>query len=348
MSAKRMRSPHGLGPVSKAAAKRVLARAGLRVERVPAADRILERGYDPRRPPPASDLAYLSPSNPRLLELTERYAAHVSSVGDQSLWREASVSAAEDLRFFRGDNLYLWQYSRSSLINRYRFFIYGKHVQQTDDLGLLSLLREDGAFGCLTFDYVGLPTLSRDLLDSVLEIGFLARHTDVIRRSGAQVIDIGAGYGRLAERMLTAAPELGHYWCFDAIARSSFLCDYYLRHRGLTDRATVVALPELREVLSPGQIDLAVNVHSFSEMPRSAIAGWLAWLAELQVPMLLIVPNERDLLLSRERDGSRVPCEDLLDLNGYVLEVSEPTITDPSVRGVLGVHDFFLLYRRQL
>ena len=53
------------------------------------------------------------------------------------------------------------------------------------------------------------------------------------------MLDIGAGYGRLAHRMSAAFPQLEDYCCVDAVPESTFLSEYYLRHRGCTPPARV-------------------------------------------------------------------------------------------------------------
>jgi hypothetical protein len=328
----------------KALAKNLLARAGLRLERVSAEERLLRQGYDPRHKPSPSDMRYLSPSNRSLRELERSYRNDHSALAAQSLWAQAQHSRRRDLRYFRGDNLYLWQYTRSPILNRYRYFIYACYVRSIDSHGLLDMLHEDGAFGCFTFDFDGMPTVSRDLLDSVNEITFLGEHAGLFSGPALQVLDIGAGYGRLAHRLVESSERVSRYWCVDAIARSTFLCEYYLRYRGISDRASVLQLPDVLSAIEPGSVDLAVNVHSFSEMPQRAVAAWIAWISRLKVPTLFVVPNEQDHVLSREEDGSRIDCSDVLDSLGYSLRVSEPTIRDAATRGVLGVNDHFLLY----
>jgi SAM-dependent methyltransferase len=275
------------------------------------------------------------------------YANFDSPMAAKSLWTDHTVADDVTLQFFRGDNLFVWQYSRSPTINRYRYFIQARHIKAMDEWNLLDRLSEDGAFGCFTFEFEGLPLVSRDLLDSVAELTFLHRHTGLLDASPLQVLDIGAGYGRLAHRLLEAAPNVEMYWCVDAVPRSTFLCEFYLRYRGLSERSTVVPLPQLKQVLRPGEIDIAINIHSFSEMPKRAVAAWMGWVASLNVPTMLIVPNDPAGVFSREQDGRRLDCTDVLLEHGYSLDVREPTISDPGVREVLGVHDHFMLYRRR-
>ena len=56
-------------------------------------------------------------------------------------------------------------------------------------------------------------------------------------------------------------------------------------------------------------IDLAVNIHSFSEMSIAAIDEWLRQLVRLEIPSLLVVPNDDEGILSVEADGIRHPAD---------------------------------------
>ncbi len=103
---------------------------------------------------------------------------------------------------------------------------------QIERLGLLERLDEDGLFGVHTFIVDG-RRVSRDLLDSALELAFLDRHLGISRPPVQTILDIGAGYGRLAHRAVTAFPETVRYLCTDAIATSTFLCESYLGFRGV-------------------------------------------------------------------------------------------------------------------
>ena len=328
----------------KAALKRAIAKRGFRISRLTPDERALLDGYDPRRQPPSELAEVLTPSNPRLKELERAYRTFDDPVNSHTQWGAELTSDVTDLWFFRGDNSYLWQYTRSPELNRLRTYVFATYVRRIDAGGWLGgALREDGAFGCITVDFDTLGVVSRDLLDSVNELSFLDRQ-DLLGGSPT-VLDIGAGYGRLAHRALAAAPAIERYYCIDAIPRSTFLCEAYVRHRGIEDRCVVLPLTEMSSV-SAGDVDLAVNVHSFSEMPERAIRGWVEWLARLEVPALFVVPNDRDRVLSSEEDGTRRDCSHVLADAGFELTLSEPTIDDPDVRDLLDIHDQFMLFRR--
>ena len=317
-------------------------------ELVPLTDadrRYLTSLYDDSVPLPPGAAGVLTRENPRLVELRERYAALDSPVLSSSRWTAERVERFLDHRYFRGETLITWHYRELPRISRLKYFIFARYVAERDPHGYLGRLGEDGAFGCWTFEYPGLPRVSRDLLQSVNELAFLDRALDLAGRERFSVLDIGAGYGRLAHRMTAAHPQLADYCCVDAIPDSTFLSEYYLRHRGC-DRARVVALDELDSALAPGAFDLAVNIHSFSECPYDAVAWWVERLARLELPGVLIVPNEPTDLLSLEADGTRRDYSPLLERAGYRLARREPVIEDAAVRELLELHDHFHLFER--
>ncbi len=187
-----------------------------------------------------------------------------------------------------------------------------RYVAERDALGLLERLEEDGAFGCWTFEYPGYGRVSRDLLESVNELAFLERELGLSARERFSVLDIGAGYGRLAHRAVAAYPQLDDYCCVDAIPESTFLCEYYLRHRGLAPPARVVSLDRVEAELRPGSFDLAVNIHSFSECTYAAVEWWVELLRRLRVPNLLVVPERarRAAHARGRRQQARLPRAD--------------------------------------
>jgi SAM-dependent methyltransferase len=306
--------------------------------------RYLTSLYDDSVPLPPGAERELSDGNPRLRELREAYARVDAPVLTPSRWHGEAIESFLDLRWFRGETLITWHYRELPRISALKYFVFLRHVEERDPRGLLEKLREDGAFGCWTFSYPGHPRVSRDLLQSVVEIGFLERELRLSERERFSVLDIGAGYGRLAHRMAQAYPDLADYCCLDAIPESTFLSEYYLRHRGCAPPARVVPLNEVGEGL--GSFDLAVNIHSWSECPYAAVEWWLDLLRRLEIPRLLVVPNEPEELLTLEADESRRDFMPLLERAGYRLEKREQVIDDPAVRDLLRLHDRFHLFAR--
>ena len=234
----------------------------------------------------------------RLEELRRRYAAVDSPAAVHSVWthRKSKANlvstglAGVDLTRFRASSSYVWNYygAADSETERLKYYVFQQAVKSTDTAGLLGKLMEDGAFGCPTFEFDGTGPVSRDLLDSVAEINFLQRHVGVLDRGDVRVLDIGAGYGRMAHRLLEANPALTGYTCVDAVPESTFLCEFYLTFRSLADRSEVIPLDEVRERLT-GPFDVALNIHSFSECTYAAVEWWMHRVRKLRDPL----PDDR-------------------------------------------------------
>lgn len=322
---------------------RALARGGYHLARRP--EPVEPELVDRSVPLPAGADERLRPDHPRLLELCAAYDALDWPVVAHSRWRPEFYEHWLDLRYFRGDNAYIWHYRETEELARLRFYVYLTYVERLDGGQLLSRLDEDGLHGCFTYRFPGHPTCSRDLLDSVCELAFLDRHLGVTTANDLRVLDIGAGYGRLAHRTAVACKDLADYCCVDAVPHSTFLSEYYLDARGVAPPGRVVALPDVPG-LEPGGFDLAVNVHSFSECTLDAIRWWLDVLVRLEVPRLFVVPNEPTGLLSLEADGTRLDVLPVLEAAGFRLTVEEPAILDESVRALLDLHDRHCLFER--
>jgi len=317
------------------------------VRLTPEDHRYLTSRYDDSVPLPPGAEQDLSAESPRLQELRAAYASLDLPVRVPSRWNPKAVEGFLDLRYFRGETLITWHYRELPRITALKFYVFMRYVQERDGRDLLPTLGEDGAFGCWSFEYPGHGRVSRDLLESVNEINFLERELALSERERFSVLDIGAGYGRLAHRMSAAYPgQLRDYCCVDAIAESTFLSEYYLNYRDVTPPTRVVSLDSMSEALVRGSFDLAVNIHSFPECTFEAVEWWIGMLERLEVPRLLIVPNEPTELLSTEVDGSRRDFMPLLERAGYRLDTREPVIDDPAVRELLQLNDHFHLFSR--
>jgi hypothetical protein len=281
----------------------------------------------------SDDHAYLRESNPELRALRRRYAGLVDDT--PPVWASGYVTS-EDLLYFRGDNCYVWQFQADNTAEKHALTF--AYLQTIDTLGLLDILTEDGDYGVFSFPAPGYDgnskLVSRDLLDSVSELLFLERTLQISRRTGLNVLDIGAGYGRLAHRAVAAFASIETYFCIDAVPESTFLSSYYLSAKGV-DRARVIPFDHQRDLV-PGTIDLAVNIHSFSECGPQAVGYWISRCAELQIEYLFIVPNSYDvntdaLLLD---DGTDI--KPVLAQHDYQLCHAEPKYQHPDVqqRGV--------------
>jgi hypothetical protein len=264
------------------------------------------------------------------VELKRRYSSFDSRVTRSLVWTSGYV-APQDLLYFRGDNAYVWQL-RGLNMDPAGYALATYYVKSIDALGLLDKLVEDDYFGNFVFQ-IGGRTVSRDLLDSILEIYFLERHLGLASADKrCTIVDVGAGYGRLAHRLLRASSGAKRYLCTDAVAESTFISEYYLGFRGLRDSALVVPLDELEGALEAEPVELAINIHSFSECQPSAIDWWIALLARHRVRHLMIVPNQLEhggtLLLTNRRDDMRP----IFERHGYREVAKEPKYRDHLVQ----------------
>jgi len=111
---------------------------------------------------------YLRASNPRLLELKEKYESLTHPAADRSFWSEELIDAEVNLRYFRGDNAYLWQ--RRDLNTSINYFLATYYLRGIDTFGLLDKLKEDGLFGACVYNFNDRLLVSRDLLDSMHDL----------------------------------------------------------------------------------------------------------------------------------------------------------------------------------
>jgi hypothetical protein len=286
---------------------------------------------------------YLRMDHPRLEELERRYATFDTRVTDPLIWNGAYVEP-QDLLSFRGDNPYVWQ-SRGQNMNPVGYALAAYYLQSMDTLRLLTKLSEDDLFGVVTFT-INDTTVSRDLLDSIAEIQFLERHLKLSTwAEGPKLVDIGAGYGRLAHRMVSGISNIQSYWCTDAVAISTFICEFYLQFRAVGEKATVVPLDEAEDALMSNPPDIAVNIHSFSECKISAIEWWLALLRNSGVGYLMVVPNALDVggrqLLTNDRSDFKM----VIERHGYELIAREPKYLDQVVQDYAMNPTYHYLFR---
>ncbi len=285
-----------------------------------------------RRPEVADDGAlpsgaaeFLRASNPRLTQLEREYARFDRRVTESVQWKSHTVRG-HDLKFFRGDNAFVWQVQGGD--REVNYAISTRYIESIDRRGLLSLLQEDGSFGAHVFNF-GDRKVSRDLLDSVAEIYFLDRHLGIIDRPEFSVLDIGAGYGRMAHRVVTALPNVKRYLCTDAIPVSTFLSEYHLKYRGIEHKARVVPVTKIESELKDGPTDVAINIHSFSECKVDAVAWWLRLLRDGGIKNLMVVPNAMDHGGTKLLNSTRDDLAPLFEAHGFELVARDPKYVDP-------------------
>ncbi|MDE2181731.1 MAG: hypothetical protein KGJ78_01780 [Alphaproteobacteria bacterium] len=289
----------------------------------------LRRAYEgpavAARPIPPEAQEYLRWNNPALLELERRYEGHPAAGHTQ--WRKRNLQAGIDLTRFRGDNHYVYQTRWNPGTATY--FMTAQYARDIDRLGMFGRLREDGLFGAHTVEFDDGTLVSRDLLDSVNQANVIARLLGRGPGDPIRILDIGAGYGRLAHRLAEGLDRV-HTTCTDAVPLSTFLSAFYLRFRGVEDRTPVVPLDDVETRLKGASFDIVTNIHSFSECRMSAIAWWFDLLGHVDVARLLIVPNRMDEFQSTESDGRHLDFLPLFAERGWKHAHSEPVYSQSS------------------
>lgn len=270
---------------------------------------------------------YLVKDNPKLLKLIADYNTIDPEVTGSFVWnwREEGFGS-ELLHSFRGDRAFFWQL-RGVDIPELRYLTSTYYQLANDKLGLLNKFKEDALFGNHIFQIAG-RAVSREVLDSANEINFLERNLSLSSRKKLKVLDIGAGYGRLAHRFSDAYENLVSYYCTDGVPLSTFICDYYLNYRKL-DKAKVIPMTEIEHSLSEEEIHVAMNIHSFSECTLKAIDWWVRTVASLRIQYLMIVPNPVEETGSRLLTNKREDFSPILEKYNYKLIRKEPKYSDP-------------------
>ncbi len=231
-----------------------------------------------------------------------------------------------DIEKFRADSIYVWQTRQYKEINYYLTYLY---TIEMDNLKLIERLQESGNYGAETFIF-DKRTVSRDLLDSIIEINYLNDFLKLSKESKLHVLDIGAGYGRFANRILESFPN-ANVTCVDAIPLSTCISRLYLDSYIQSNRAKIHDLESLIEI-NPREINLAVNIHSFSEMSLKSVEFWIEFLIEKEVEFLFVVPNGPELTLN---DGTNF---------GLLLQQVEFEIIDRRAKYSNGEYERFAIY----
>lgn len=290
---------------------------------------------------------FLRRDNPELLRLREEYSAFKKNHNADSQWDEAFCTSQINFPYFRGDNAYIWQVRNNNTAFTYNMT--AKYVSSIDRLSFLHKTYEDGAFG--VFTYLTDPgfVVSRDLLDSIMELYFLENVLGISQGKAVRIIDVGAGYGRLAHRAVQCIDNIERFYCVDAIADSTFLSKFYLDYQRVSEKCSVIPLYEARNTIQNARPDIAINIHSFSECSIDSIEYWIEMLSAGKVKYLMIAPNNYKTeggkhLLSLEPDSSHVRFEKVLHKYGYHLMVKMPKYLDYKIQAYGVSPTYYHLY----
>lgn len=183
---------------------------------------------------------------------------------------------------FRGENAYVWQEQMGD--NQVTYQNYYKILKTIDTDNLFEKTIENGSFGCISYD-IDYMKISRDLLDSILEIYFLKEFFPNLKNMN--ILEIGAGYGRLCKRFTDCYPN-SNYFITDGIPQSTFFSNLYL---GKNNR-NVINLFDIQEKLRTTKIDIAINIHSFPECNIKDVEWWVKLIHANNVKYIFYVPND--------------------------------------------------------
>jgi hypothetical protein len=289
---------------------------------------------------------YLRYDNPQLIEYKQRYEGHPAA--RHSVWKPEYLERQLNLSSFRADNAYLWQSRDIKFDSLISYALTTYYVKNIDALGLLDKLDEDGSFGAVTFIMDHGKTVSRDLLDSIWEINFLDRHLKLSKMPSLRVLDIGAGYGRLAYYLAKSLSNLKIVLCADAVPESTFLCGYYVRYRGVSDKAKAIPLDNIEAALDGNPIDIVTNIHSFQECTFESISWWLDVISRRGIKYFMLA-HYKDELLSNEPDGTKRDFRPLLEMQGFELVAQESVYAPGTLASTYGLYPerWYYLFRNK-
>lgn len=160
---------------------------------------------------------------------------------------------------------------------------YIESAQYVAQRGLIDVAGKarDEQFGAIVYDTPTLGRVTRAWLDSNIEIDFLRRNLGD-KLSKMSVLDIGAGYGRLAVSM---RPFVREFICVDGVEISTQICRQYTQQ--FAPSVKVVTKPELTGL----SIDLAMNIHSWNECSYIQIQDWIQMIVGMDAQYLFFVSH---------------------------------------------------------
>ena len=272
---------------------------------------------------------YLHPKNPRLEQLRNDYQKFLAKNFKKGLWTENYLKN-EDLLFFRGDNPYVYQ-KRGNQLSIFAYLItyyWFKSNNKTDDL---SLFNEEKSFGVYNY-VIDKKNITRDLLDSFNEIAFLKENVFKNYENKVKVLEIGAGYGRLAKWLTKNTELVEHYYCIDGIPESTFISEYFLKKYHKINEVTIVPIDQKEFLIENVKISLAINIHSFSEMTFDFVKFWIEEVNRIKVPYIFIVPNAGHKHKGDLISFDKINFKTLLESNGYELVLKREKYLDPYIQ----------------
>jgi|CXWL01.1.fsa_nt_gi putative sugar O-methyltransferase len=188
--------------------------------------------------------------------------------------------------------------------------LYYEALKPRDRWGLLEKLEEPD-LGDGTYILYNGKRLSLDLLQSIDELYRVQDSAGFGQNDRVVFCELGAGYGRLADVVLSAMPN-AVYMIFD-LPESLLLSQNYLTARHPEAAAAlypasaeslagprkagarlIFGLPHEMRAVKSGQVDAFINVYSFMEMNREQIDTYFTIIDGLQADTLYLKQHKRE------------------------------------------------------
>ncbi len=202
----------------------------------------------------------------------------IQNLGQLALWQEWQERVKKGLPNFAAPDIYCSQLG----ITPAEFERVAAIVKAGGPVDLDGRDR-DAEFGAIMCDTPSLGWVNRMWLDAQMEIRFLHEHMGF---GNKRVLDVGAGYGRLAASMWSLVAS---YTCIDAVPVSTELCGAYCAR--FCPAVRVLSLAEFKARADGLRFDLAFNIHSWNECPFDEVRLWLDVLVEMGVTWLFTVTH---------------------------------------------------------
>lgn len=205
----------------------------------------------------------------------------LQKLGELALWQQWQDNVKKALPNFAANNVYVEQCSPTPE-DYERVAAQVKLRGAIDTDGQL----RDTEFGAYVVRTPSLGDVTRMWLEANVEIRFM--QDNGVHLSECDVLDIGAGYGRLEPLLAPLCKSLS---CVDAVPISTELCKTYCAR--FAPLATVYSLSDFKQFAPDVHFDVAINVHSWNECPFDEVKRWLAFIRDSDIKWLFTVVHGR-------------------------------------------------------
>ena len=203
----------------------------------------------------------------------------LSAGGMWATWQEVVKDA---LPYFAANTIYVEQGNPAE--ERFVRAAHSLHYGNWHPVDMDGRARDE-EFGARMVNTPTLGRVNRMWLEANIEIDFLRRHLPM-PMVDADVLDIGAGYGRLAVML---APLVRTMACVDAVPISTKLCRYYCAR--FRPSVNVLSLEDFVAGYATMRPHVVINIHSWNECGPEQVQNWIDVVVAMQTPFLFTVSH---------------------------------------------------------